>query len=111
MSVEIGQSGSSGAIRVTLYRLREGLDDELLAPAILEEIGHLPAAERADRLARAAADAATKIPVFIERIDNHVPTGGNVLFLDGHVEFMPYPGNWPMSETTVQILNELDAPE
>lgn len=28
---------------------------------------------------------------------NHVPGGGNVLFMDGHVEFMRYPSNFPAS--------------
>jgi prepilin-type N-terminal cleavage/methylation domain-containing protein/prepilin-type processing-associated H-X9-DG protein len=27
---------------------------------------------------------------------NHVPGGGNVLFMDGHVEFIKYPGEWPV---------------
>lgn len=48
------------------------------------------------------------IPVLIERIENNKMLGGNVLFLDGHVEFMPYPGKWPMTEKTIQILNALD---
>jgi prepilin-type N-terminal cleavage/methylation domain-containing protein/prepilin-type processing-associated H-X9-DG protein len=28
---------------------------------------------------------------------NHVPGGSNVLYLDGHVEFIKYPGKWPMN--------------
>ena len=28
---------------------------------------------------------------------NHVPGGGNVLYMDGHVEFLKYPNIWPMS--------------
>ncbi|MCX5758075.1 MAG: hypothetical protein NTU83_06145 [Candidatus Hydrogenedentes bacterium] len=28
---------------------------------------------------------------------NHVPSGGNVLFMDGHVEFVRYPGKAPVS--------------
>lgn len=27
---------------------------------------------------------------------NHVPGGGNVLYLDGHVSFVRYPGEWPI---------------
>ncbi len=52
-----------------------------------------------------------RIPVLIERIDNHYNqfVGGNVLYLDGHVEFIEYPGKWPMTEKTVRILKELDA--
>lgn len=51
-----------------------------------------------------------KIPTVIERIGNHKkPVGGNVLYLDGHVEFLEYPGRWPMTEKTIRILQELDA--
>ena len=28
---------------------------------------------------------------------NHVPGGGNVLYMDGHVEFVKYPGKWPIA--------------
>jgi prepilin-type N-terminal cleavage/methylation domain-containing protein/prepilin-type processing-associated H-X9-DG protein len=28
---------------------------------------------------------------------NHLPGGSNVLFMDGHVEFLKYPGIWPVS--------------
>ena len=49
-----------------------------------------------------------EIPVLIERPGHHHQKGGHVLFLDGHVEFMPYPGKWPMTKKTIQILNALD---
>ncbi len=50
-----------------------------------------------------------EIPIFLDRLGNHVPPGGNVLFMDGHVEFLRYPGQWPMTEKTVRILEELDS--
>ena len=37
--------------------------------------------------------------------------GGAVLYLDGHVEFITYPGKWPMTETTIDILEGLAFPE
>jgi prepilin-type processing-associated H-X9-DG protein len=49
------------------------------------------------------------IPVLIERPENHMLVGGNVLFMDGHVEFIRYPGKWPMTEKTINALKELDA--
>lgn len=49
------------------------------------------------------------IPVLVERPENHETPGGHVLYMDGHVEFIPYPGSWPMTEQTIAILNELDA--
>lgn len=48
------------------------------------------------------------IPVLIENIENNQGKGGHVLFLDGHVAFMEYPGQWPMTEKTIAWLNELD---
>ncbi len=51
----------------------------------------------------------SEIPILIERIENHVPTGGNVLYMDGHVEYRRYPGKWPMTEKTVRVLEELDS--
>ena len=34
---------------------------------------------------------------------NHIPGGGNVLFMDGHVEFQRYPSEWP----TCRAYNEM----
>ena len=50
----------------------------------------------------------TIVPLLIERPENHRPSGGNVLYLDGHIEFIEYPGKWPMTKKTIGILNELD---
>lgn len=33
---------------------------------------------------------------------NHVPGGANVLYMDGHVRFMTYPGDFPVSEGFAQ---------
>ncbi len=50
----------------------------------------------------------SKIPVMIERVENnHDPKGGHVLYMDGHVAYLPYPGKWPMTETTMTTLEEL----
>lgn len=45
---------------------------------------------------------------------NHVPGGSNILFLDGHVEFVKYPssesdGNFPLSSTVVQASWSVDS--
>ena len=47
------------------------------------------------------------IPVLIEHPEYRDPPGGNVLYLDNHVEFIPYPGKWPMTETTISTLRTL----
>ncbi len=38
---------------------------------------------------------------------NHVPGGGNVLYMDGHVEFLRYPSDTPMSVAYATLLAEL----
>jgi len=48
------------------------------------------------------------IPLLIERPELH-GDGGHVMYLDGHVEFIPYPGKFPMTEEFISSLRELDA--
>jgi prepilin-type processing-associated H-X9-DG protein len=86
-----GQGNLEGDI---IYRLREGIDLVFAAG-----LGN-PAT---------ASFWQSKIPVLIERPENHMFDGGNVLFLDGHVEFLRYPGTWPMTEKTINALKVLDA--
>jgi len=74
----------------------------------------------------AEAHAISNIPVLIERIElpefteregvsNHTVTAidrryaGLVVYLDGSARFLAYPGEWPMTETTMRALLELDA--
>ncbi|HOZ47441.1 MAG TPA: DUF1559 domain-containing protein [Candidatus Hydrogenedentes bacterium] len=40
---------------------------------------------------------------------NHVPGGGNVLFMDGHVEFLKYPSKHPMSRCMGAIAELINA--
>lgn len=47
------------------------------------------------------------IPILIERPDLH-GDGGHVLFMDGHVEFVPFPGPFPMTEKFIDGLRSLD---
>jgi prepilin-type processing-associated H-X9-DG protein len=77
----------------TLYRLREGVER-----FFIEDIAN-PAA---------GAMIQSSIPVVIERLGHHVPEGCNILYMDGHVEFKRYPGEWPMTEATMNALESLD---
>ncbi len=52
--------------------------------------------------------AQSQIPLLIERPGHH-KGGAHVLFMDGHVELIPYPGKFPMTEEFISALNELDA--
>jgi prepilin-type processing-associated H-X9-DG protein len=70
----------------TLYRLREGIERFMIT-----DINN-PAA---------SAAAQTEIPVWFDTVStgvaeySHVPGGTNVLYLDGHVGFIRYPGMYP----------------
>ncbi|MCX5759447.1 MAG: DUF1559 domain-containing protein [Candidatus Hydrogenedentes bacterium] len=39
---------------------------------------------------------------------NHVPGGGNVLYMDGHVAFVKYPSEFPMSMTWAALMTLID---
>ena len=59
----------------------------------------------------AGAKAQSGIPLLIERPDNHEPEGGNVLFMDGHVEYVRYSdnGKWPMTKAFMKTMKSLEA--
>lgn len=40
---------------------------------------------------------------------NHIPGGGNVLYLDGHVAFVKYPGEWPVCRTWAVLFGDYDS--
>ena len=68
-----------------LYRLRKGIDRFFIKD--INVAGEWPAA---------------RMPVMWERPGHHDPDGGNVLFMDGHVEFIRYPGKFPMTEAFIE---------
>jgi prepilin-type processing-associated H-X9-DG protein len=74
------------------YRLREGV-----ARFLVTDIGD----------PRAYIRQQARVPVLIERPELH-GDGGHVLFMDGHVEFIPYPGKFPMTEEYIAGLRALD---
>jgi prepilin-type processing-associated H-X9-DG protein len=90
LSVPPGK-GNNGSDKI--HRLAEGVERWFIA-----DIGNPDAASTAQR----------GIPVLIERLDNRKPEGGNILYLDGQVEFVRYPGKWPMTERAMQILKSLE---
>lgn len=49
------------------------------------------------------------VPLLIEQVAVKGPGEGAVLFADGHVEDIAYPGRWPMTETTMRLLEEMAA--
>ena len=91
LTVPQGTGSLGGSI---IYQLREGIERFFIT-----DINN-PAG---------AAILQSKLPVLIERPENHVPKGGNVLFMDGHVEFVKYGSKWPMTDETIAAIKELDA--
>lgn len=86
---------------MTAYRLREGIERFMVT-----DINNPSAASLAQSELVVMHDSANA-DVTVNGVDvygnpytvnefNHVPGGGNVLFMDGHVEFMRYPGEFPI---------------
>ena len=90
-----GNGGSN-----TLYRLREGIERFLIT-----DINN-PAA---------SAKAQSEIIVYHDKIGPavqafiHVPGGANCLYMDGHVEFLKYPGRFPADSATLEKLQTIAA--
>ncbi len=103
------QEGAAEGVR-TLHRLRDNIADVLLSQEDIENARSLADDDESSAVQRARANLEQRIPLVIERLGNHTvqTDGANVLYLDGHVEFVPR-GQWPMTEKTVALLNELDA--
>lgn len=79
----------------TLYRLREGVERFLITDV------NNPAA---------SAMAQSELGFFFDFVApnpsdfNHIPGGGNVLFMDGHTQFLRYPDQWPYSRAWMAIV-------
>ncbi len=57
-------------------------------------------------LTRSVPEPAT-VPVIWEWPTNH-EGGGHVLYLDRHIEFVPYPGRFPMTEKFMEALRKIE---
>ncbi len=95
-------SGTQGVGGNTLFRLREGIERFMIT-----DINNPAAAARAQSM----------IPVMWDHISTntkdfaHVPGGGNVLYLDGHVTFLKYPSDrFPMTQVSARILGRYNRP-
>lgn len=83
---------------LTIYRLREGIERFFITD-----------------INNPAASAMAQSEVAIMHDDtnaagsgrnfNHVPGGGNVLYMDGHVSFIRYPGEWPVCASWAELMS------
>ena len=88
----------------SIYRLREGIERFMIT-----DINNPSGSAQAQSsipvmwdLAWTAVDAVNGWSNF-----NHIPGGSNVLYMDGHVEFMRFPGEWPICKAYVAMMDML----
>ena len=73
----------------TVYRLREGIERFMIT-----DINNPAASAKAQSEIFVMCDnISTRVELF-----NHAPAGSNVLYMDGHVEFVKYPGPPPVDK-------------
>jgi prepilin-type processing-associated H-X9-DG protein len=90
----VGPIGNGGGD--TIYRLKEGIERFMIS-----DINN-PAG---------SAVSQSEISVYFDytlgyvQAFNHVPGGANVLYMDGHVEFVRYPGKWPVTRWWATLLS------
>ncbi len=96
--IQVSEGMGNGSGR-TLYRLRQGIERFLIT-----DINN-PAA---------SAQAQSSVFVMYDNVSqaaeqfNHVPGGSNVLYMDGHVEFVRYPGKPPLNKKMSAIMRMFD---
>jgi prepilin-type N-terminal cleavage/methylation domain-containing protein/prepilin-type processing-associated H-X9-DG protein len=95
-TVDSGSGNGGGTI---VYRLRQGIERFLITD-----------------VNNAAAGAKSQSDLFIMYDNvalksdkfNHIPGGGNVLYMDGHVEFVKYPGKAPINPKMAAVSHAFD---
>jgi prepilin-type processing-associated H-X9-DG protein len=96
----VPQSAGNGG-GTTIYRLRDGIERFLIT-----DINNPAASARAQSEVFVMSDnVATRVERF-----NHVPGGANVLYMDGHVAFVRYPGPAPVTRSLAAFMHVFDAP-
>lgn len=76
--------------------------------AKLERVGGPEPAVVLPYLHEVSADNAGRVPVMIERPENHMSGGGHVLYLDGRVEFLKMGDKYLMVPEFFELLEEID---
>ena len=78
---------------MTCYRFREGIERFFITDINNPAASAMAQSEIAtmfDYISKDMSGGGAEFP--------HVPGGGNVLYMDGHVTFIRYPGEWPISK-------------
>ena len=85
---------TNGSTNVTLYRMKEGIE-RFFVTDINNPAGSALAQSSMCIMWDLASTKATEF--------NHVPGGSNVLYLDGHVEFLKYPSKHPLTKVFAAV--------
>ncbi len=88
-SVEQGKGNGGGS---TIYRVREGIERFLIT-----DINNPAGSSMAQSIIPIMLDVLSGGREGTAQTCNHLPGGSNVLFMDGHVEFVKYPGAFPIT--------------
>jgi len=84
---------------LTIYRLREGIERFFIT-----DINNPAASAMAESEVPMMSDWINNDPGATSSRFNHLPGGSNVLYLDGHVEFLKYPSEWPVSPLLAVVI-------
>jgi len=91
-------AGNGAANSTTIYRLREGIERFMIT-----DINNPAGSAMAQSEVYIMFDAiSTELDNF-----NHPPGGCNVLYMDGHVEFIKYPGKQPVARGMALVVGSL----
>jgi prepilin-type N-terminal cleavage/methylation domain-containing protein/prepilin-type processing-associated H-X9-DG protein len=91
--------GNGNAGSNTVYRLRQGIERFLIT-----DINNPAASAVATSTVFVMYD---NVSVIVDQF-NHIPGGSNVLYMDGHVEFIRYPGPPPVNKKMAAIMHMFD---
>jgi prepilin-type processing-associated H-X9-DG protein len=86
LTVPAGSGNGGGS---TVYRVREGIERFMITDINNPAASALSQSEIGVMYDIASGNQVARF--------NHVPGGANVLYMDGHVEFLKYPGKAPVS--------------
>jgi prepilin-type N-terminal cleavage/methylation domain-containing protein/prepilin-type processing-associated H-X9-DG protein len=96
--IQVSEGNGNGGGK-TLYRVRQGIERFLIT-----DINNPAAGAKSQSSVFVMYDNVSQTSVQF----NHVPGGSNVLYMDGHVEFVKYPGPPPLNKKMSAIMRMFD---
>ena len=93
---DLPEATGSGRQGTTVYRLREGIERFMITD-INNPAASAVAQSEVPVMADVLADGSNLGKAGTIQKFNHIPGGCNVLYMDGHVEFIKYPGEFPLT--------------